>query len=276
MELDDNIGRIMDEIRSDARPNRIITADNGAWQDAWPDAGTVPFRRERALPLKEVFASPAGCGGPGIFLGVRYDEMMSHIDCWSTLAAMAGLTPPPHGAWKDNNGKPIYMDSIDNSAYILGKAKHSARKSWVYINGETLGAVRADIGDDPDNPGLNIAWKYMYTARIDGWAEQNPGGIGALYNLTMDPFEKYDMVLNGAVSYRALRTSPGGSTGMDNGWVLSLVQPVTMEFDKWMVDFPNDQRFPGGASNDQIPNLQNPDNPVPNLDFNSKTLSMPD
>jgi hypothetical protein len=29
---------------------------------------------------------------------------------------MAGITPPPHGAWKDNDGKPIYFDSIDNSA----------------------------------------------------------------------------------------------------------------------------------------------------------------
>jgi arylsulfatase A-like enzyme len=30
--------------------------------------------------------------------GARYDEMMSHIDCWSTLASMAGIIPPPHGA----------------------------------------------------------------------------------------------------------------------------------------------------------------------------------
>jgi hypothetical protein len=38
---------------------------------------------------------------------------MTHIDLWSTLAAMVGITPPPHGEWKDNNGKPIYFDSID-------------------------------------------------------------------------------------------------------------------------------------------------------------------
>jgi arylsulfatase len=60
--------------------------------------------------------------------------MMSHIDCWSTLAAMVGITPP-HGAWVGNDGKPIYFDSINNSDYILGKAKHSTRRSWVYING---------------------------------------------------------------------------------------------------------------------------------------------
>ena len=75
---------------------------------------------------------------------------MSHIDCWSTLAAMAGITPPPTGEMKDNNGKPIYFDSIDNSAYILGKAQHSARTSWIYINGEYLNAIRTDIAGDPE------------------------------------------------------------------------------------------------------------------------------
>ena len=64
--------------------------------------------------------------------------MMWHIDAWATLATMVGLTPPPHGAWQDNDGKPIYFDSIDNSAYILGKARHSARTSWIYVDGGRL------------------------------------------------------------------------------------------------------------------------------------------
>ena len=129
--------------------------------------------------------------------------MMSHIDCWATLATMVGLTPPPHGAWMDNNGKPIYFDSIDNSAYILGQAKHSARRSWIYIDGESFMGARVDIGGDPNNPDLNIAWKYLWTAK-DTWLgmEQNLGAIGAVYNLTMDPFEKYDMTFNGAVTAR--------------------------------------------------------------------------
>src|SRR4029079_7136496 len=39
MEMDDDIGQIMNEIRADA-PNTIVilTADNGAWLDAYPDA----------------------------------------------------------------------------------------------------------------------------------------------------------------------------------------------------------------------------------------------
>ena len=77
---------------------------------------------------------------------------------------------------------------IDNSAYILGKAQHSARTTWIYITGETFQGVRADIGGDPKEPWVNIAWKYLYTAK-DSWlgSEADLGAIGALYNLTMDP-----------------------------------------------------------------------------------------
>ena len=181
---------------------------------------------------------------------------------------MVGLTPPPHGGWTDNNGKPIYFDSIDNSEYILGHAKHSARRSWMYIDGESFLAARADVAGDPTNPDLNIAWKYMWTAK-DTWLgpEQNLGAIGATYNLAMDPFEKYDMTFPGAVSARMPTQSPGKYTGQDNGWVLALIVPAVMEFNKSIVEYPSIRRTPGGASTDWRPDLQRPDNPVPLLDM---------
>jgi hypothetical protein len=158
--------------------------------------------------------------------------------------------------------------TIDNSAYILGRAKHSARRSWVYIDGESFMGARVDIGGDPNNPDVNIAWKYLWTAK-DTWLgmEQNLGAIGALYNLTMDPFEKYDMTFNGAVTARLPQASPGKYAGQDNGWVLALIIPTVMEFNKSIVDYPSIKRYPGGASNDWRPNLQEPNNPVPLLDM---------
>ena len=38
---------------------------------------------------------------------------------------------------------------------------------------------------------------------------------------------------------------------------------VLYEFDKSIVDYPSIQRSPGGASNDNIPDLQHPKNPLP-------------
>ncbi len=278
MEMDADIGRIMDEIRADA-PNTIVivTADNGAWQDAYPDAGTTPFRGTKGTPFEGGWRVPAIMWWPNhIQAGAVFGEMMSHIDCWATLAAMVGLTPPPHGEWKGNDGKPIYFDSIDNSAYLLGKAQHSARNSWIYINGETYGGERADINGGPNDPWVHIAWKYLYTAKDSWLGVQAPlGAIGALYNLTMDPYEKYDMIFNGAAPARVLTTSPGRYAGQDNGWVGALVGPVLLEFDRSIMKYPNIERFPGGASTDLIPDLQHPENPAPLLKDMGAQLPVP-
>src|SRR5208283_6162494 len=268
MELDADIGKIMDEIRKDAPDTIVIvTADNGAWLDAYPDAGTTPFRGEKGSAFEGGWRVPAIMWWPGkVPADATYGEMMSHIDCWSTLAAMAGIAPPPHGEWRDNNGKPIYFDSIDNSAYILGKAQHSARKSWIFINGEYLNGIRVDIAGDPKEPWVNIAWKFLYTAR-DSWLGVNSdlGAVPAIYNLTMDPYEKYDMTFNGAAPSTVRQASPGKYAGQDNGWIAGLTGPVMIEFDKTIIKFPNIKRFVGGASTDLIPNLQHPDDPAPLL-----------
>lgn len=271
LELDSNIGKIMDTIRKEA-PNTIVvlTSDNGAWQDAYPDAGTTPFRGDKSSAFEAGWRVPGVMWWPGkIPSGVALNEMMSHIDCWATLASMAGLKAPPTGEMMDNAGKPIYFDSIDNSAWILGKAQHSARNTWVYVDGESFMGVRVDMGDDPSNPDLKIAWKYLYTAK-DTWlgSEQNLGAQGAVYNLTMDPYEKYDMLFNGAMSTRMPTNSPGKWSGQDNGWVLSLAYIAMLDFNKSIIKYPNLKRFPGGDSNDLVPNLKNPDNPVPAMSNN--------
>jgi arylsulfatase A-like enzyme len=278
MELDSHVGQILDALRAEAPDTIVIlTSDNGAWQDAYPDAGTTPYRGEKGSAYEGAFRVPALMWWPGkIPAGGQYGEMMSHIDCWATLATMVGLKAPPTGEMKDNNGKPIYFDSIDNSAYILGKAEHSARRSWIYINGETFHAARADIGGDPKEPWVNIAWKFVWTAK-DTWLgpTQNTGAIPAVYNLTMDPYEKYDMVFNGAQATRAYTNSPGKYAGQDNGWVAALFSQVLVDFDKTIMKYPNIKRFPGGASDDLMPNLQNPENPVPALDANKMPKAIP-
>jgi arylsulfatase A-like enzyme len=279
MEMDADIGKVMDAIRAEA-PNTIVilTADNGAWLDAYPDAGTTPFRGEKGSAFEGGWRVPAIMWWPGhIEAGKQFGEMMSHIDCWSTLAAMSGITPPPTGEMKDNNGKPIYFDSIDNSAYILGKSQHSARRSWIFINGEYLNAIRTDIAGDPNEPWVNIAWKFIWTAK-DSWLgpSQALGSIPAVYNLSMDPFERYDMIFNGAESaMNGLRTSPGRYAGQDNGWTAALFSEALLEFDKSIIKYPNIERFPGGASNDLIPDLQHPKNPVPALDPNNLPKAVP-
>ena len=82
----------------------------------------------------------------------------------------------------------------------------------------------------------------------------------------LDPYEKYDMTFNGAAPMRNITTSPGKYAGQDNGWCLSLIYPALIAFDQTIIKYPSIKRFPGGASNDLQPNLQDPNNPVPALD----------
>ena len=62
--------------------------------------------------------------------------------------------------------------------------------------------------------------------------ELDLGAIGSTYNLTMDPYEKYDMTFNGAVATRNPTSSPGRYAGMDNGWAISLCDIPLSEFNQ--------------------------------------------
>jgi hypothetical protein len=44
-------------------------------------------------------------------------------------------------------------------------AKHSARDGWIYIERESFAGARADVGGDPTNPDIKIAWKYLHTSK---------------------------------------------------------------------------------------------------------------
>ena len=122
---------------------------------------------------------------------------------------------------------------------------------------EFHGRARFDIGGDPNNDDVTHRVEvYVYGQGHLAWPQQDLGSIGSLYYLTMDPFEKYDMVFNGAMASRMPKSSPGQYAGEDNGWVLALIYPVIIDFDKSIMKYPSIKRFPGGASNDLRPNLQ--------------------
>ena len=68
LEFDANVGRIVDAIRAEAPDSIVIlTCDNGAWQDAWPDAGVTPFRGEKGSSFEGASACLASCGRPARF-----------------------------------------------------------------------------------------------------------------------------------------------------------------------------------------------------------------
>ena len=131
MEMDANSGTVLQALRAAGIDKNTIvlwTVDNGAWIDAYPDAGYQPFRGMKGTGFEGGWRVPTIISWPGhIPAGRKTEGITSHMDFWPTAAALAGLTPPPHGGWVGNDGKPIYFDGIDNSAFFLGKAEISAQ-----------------------------------------------------------------------------------------------------------------------------------------------------
>jgi len=243
MEVDSYIGQIMDSLREhgiDKNTIVVYTTDNGPWLDAAPDAGYTPFRGAKGTPFEGGFRVPAFIWAPGrLAPGQVEHAMFSHQDIWPTTAGLAGLTPPPHGEWQDENGVPIYFDGIDQSAYLMRKTDKEPRQMFAYILSTKLGALR--VND----------WKFHYSIQ-DAWLGPTlPLAMASVYNLKMDPGEEYDRFMGGASPTSgsgAVQTSPGRWQGGDTAWTLALVNVAMNKLNETFAKYPNVPIIPGGAT----------------------------
>ena len=243
MEIDSYIGQIMDTIRDlgiDKNTIVVYTTDNGPWLDAYPDAGYTPFRGAKGTPYEGGFRVPAFVWAPGrLEAGKVEHAMISHQDIWPTTAGLAGLTPPPHGEWQDENGVPIYFDGIDQSAYLTGKTDKEPRQIFPYILSTRLGAIR--VND----------WKFHWSVQ-DAWlGPAIPLTYAAVYNLKMDPGETYDRFMGGAAPTSvngALSTSAGRWQGGDTAWTAALQTVALTRLNDTFAKYPNVPLIPGGST----------------------------
>ena len=243
MELDDNTGQVVQAIRDlGIAENTLVvwTTDNGAWIDAWPDAGYTPFRGMKGTSYEGGFRVPAIAWWPGhIKPGTVNLDMFSHMDWWPTFGRLAGLEPPPH-EWKDNDGRPIIFDGIDLSELLLGTGP-GKRESFVYFNDQTFGAVRVKN------------YKMVMSAKDTWLGQEQPLNPPALYDLWWDPGEQYDMIFNGAAPTRGdFKSSPGRYSGQDNGWIGIHMNPVIEQFFGELETYPNILYKPYGMGFTQI------------------------
>jgi arylsulfatase len=245
MELDDNSGQIMQAVRdAGIAENTLVvwTTDNGAWVDAWPDAGYTPFRGMKGSSYEGGYRVPAMAWWPGhITPGTTANQMMSHMDWWPTFVKLAGGTPPTR-IFKDNNGKDIVFDGVENSDFILSKGP-SNRDHFFYVTDLAFGGLRVNN------------FKLLYTAK-DTWLGPNLNlAFPALYNLWWDPGEQYDAVFNGAAPTRGdLKTSPGRFSGEDHGWIVELSQPYFDQFFSELMTCPNRPTLPTAGSMSELVN----------------------
>jgi len=200
VELDTRIGRILDELRSlGIAENTFVlwTADNGAWQDVYPDCGYTPFRGTKGSLREGGSRMPALAWWPSkIKAGQKSHEIVGTLDFMPTFAKLAGVELPT----KDRAGEPTMFDGFDMSPLLFGQGQWK-RKHWFYFSEDELspGAVRVGRfkgvynlrGDNGAVTGglavdTNIGWKgpKKYVATVP-----------QVFDLWSDPQERYDIFM---------------------------------------------------------------------------------
>jgi arylsulfatase len=178
MEHDGHVGqllKLLDDLKIAENTIVVYTTDNGAMVSWWPDAGSTPFRGEKATSWEGGVRVPMLVRWPArIPKGKISNGIQTHEDMFTTLAAAAGYGDVP-GKLKARDK--VCIDGVDNLAHWTGDAP-SARNVQYYYEGSNFTAVR--IGP----------WK-THTMTREGFFDYFRQS-SLVFNLRMDPFERHD------------------------------------------------------------------------------------
>ncbi len=178
MEHDSQVGTLLkklDDLGISDNTIVLYTTDNGAMASWWPDAGTTPFRSEKATTWEGGVRVPLLVRWPAkIQKGRISNGIQEHTDLFTTLAAAAGR---PNVNEELKVSHKVYIDGVNNLAHWTSDTP-SARNTVYYYNESEMTAIR--IGN----------WKSHFKTR-DGFFDENRASA-LLFNLRMDPFEKQD------------------------------------------------------------------------------------
>jgi arylsulfatase len=193
MELDYNVGRVLDAVKEKGIENNTIVvfcSDNGPEREVvWTLGGMMgdgglsgPFRGELGDPWEGSVRTVGMIKWPGKIKPRASNEMFSIMDFFPTLATFAGAKAP--------TDRPI--DGIDQSAYLLSKQEKGNRNNLITFIGDQIVAVR---------------WRqfsvYMVDTISTGSGPGRLGGVGgaatpmngypAIYNIELDPREEHNL-----------------------------------------------------------------------------------
>jgi arylsulfatase A-like enzyme len=167
----------------------FYSTDNGPHYNAWPDAGTTPFRSEKNSNWEGAYRVPAFARWPGRFqAGATLNGIVAHEDWMVTLGAAAGMPDLKERLMKGDSfaGRQYraHPDGYNMLDYFAGKTKESPRKEFWYVNddGEVVAARYND-------------WKVTFLENrgeaFGVWREPFVQvRVPYLFNLRRDPFEK--------------------------------------------------------------------------------------
>jgi arylsulfatase len=207
----------------------FYSTDNGPHYNAWPDAGTTPFRSEKNSNWEGAYRVPAFARWPGHFqANVTLNGLVAHEDWMVTLCAAAGMPDLKDRLMKGDNfaGRRFraHPDGYNMLDYFGGKTKESPRNEFWYVNddGQVVAARYRD-------------WKVVFLEnrgeQFGVWREPFVElRVPLLFNLRRDPFEKAQHNSNTYNDWFLARV-----------YVLVPVQQLAARFLMTMKDYPPSQ-----------------------------------
>ena len=176
----------------------MYSTDNGPHYNAWPDAGTTPFRKEKNSNWEGAYRVPAFARWPARWpAGYTLNGIVAHEDWMPTFAAAAGKPDlkedlldgyeaigRTYRQHLDGYDMDEYFSNADEYSTVDESIEASPRKEFIYVNDD--GAVVA-IRLGP--------WKAVFLEnRADAfeiWREPFVElRVPLLFHLRRDPFEK--------------------------------------------------------------------------------------
>lgn len=192
VEHDGQVGALLKAIDDLGIANNTIvmySTDNGPHYNAWPDAGTTPFRSEKNSNWEGAYRVPCFVRWPGRFqAGTTVNGIVSHEDWLPTFSAAAGAPDIKEKLMQGVtlNGRPYknHLDGYNMLDYLSGKTKDSPRNEFWYVNDD--GQIVAIRYQD---------WKSVFLENrgeaFGVWREPFVElRVPLLFNLRRDPFEK--------------------------------------------------------------------------------------
>lgn len=189
-ELDYRVGQVVEALRKSGQLENtlvVVTSDNGPFAETFPDTGYTPFRAAKGSIYEGGVRTPFIASWPGMISPGRVsDGLFDLTDLFATTLSLAGAA--------EAIPKDRYIDSIDQSSFLLGDAGQSTRRVVHYWLGQTFMGVR--VGE------FKLLQRQQVYKHEDTWPAMSPfqgsitpaGSGSKMFDLYIDPKEEHALL----------------------------------------------------------------------------------
>ncbi|PZQ57245.1 MAG: hypothetical protein DI570_20190 [Phenylobacterium zucineum] len=189
-ELDHRVGQVVEALKKSGQLDNtlvVVTSDNGPFAETFPDTGYTPFRAAKGSIYEGGVRTPFIASWPGMIQPGRVsDGLFDLTDLFATTLSLAGAA--------DAIPKDRYVDSIDQSSFLLADQGESVRRAVYFWLGQAFMGVR--VGE------FKLLQRQQVYQHEDTWPSMSPfqGSITAagsgskMFDLYIDPKEEHALL----------------------------------------------------------------------------------